>query len=181
MGNERLRKELLGAEQDAVRTQAETAARQRGESIAATERAGDEAASEIEDEGPEDEDRLEAAAALLDEHQVDSSLWLVRRTSELRWENAAPVRIGARMARPEKAAHREMKPAVHALFPIATEGGPQRLLSAAAERGSLRVQLGVRPAGCSKGSLLETRMGRHNNPSQSKLDNPRTHNSMIYH
>ena len=144
VGNERLRKELLGAEQDAVRTQAETAARQRGESIAATERAGDEAASEIEDEGPEDEDRLEAAAALLDEHQVDSSLWLVRRTSELRWENAAPVRIGARMARPEKAAHREMKPAVHALFPIATEGGPQRLLSAAAERGSLRVQLGVR-------------------------------------
>ncbi|PXF20283.1 MAG: hypothetical protein CXX71_05850 [Methanobacteriota archaeon] len=116
VGNERLRKQQLGGEQDAVRTQAETAARQRGESIATTERAGEDAAAEIEDEGPEDAERLDAAEALLDEHEVDGSLWLVRRTSELRWENAAPVRIGARMARPEKAKHREMKPAVHALF-----------------------------------------------------------------
>ena len=144
VNNERNRKQLLQADQDEVRTQAETIARQQGESIATTERAGEEAASKVIDEGPDDSDRLTAAETLIDEHSVDSSLWLVRRVSELRWENAAPVRIGARMARPEKARHREMKPAVHALFPISTEGGPQRLLQAAAARGSLRVQVGVR-------------------------------------
>lgn len=38
------------------------------------------------------------------------------------------TRIGARMGRPEKAAPRKMKPAIHALFPIGKEGGAQRLL-----------------------------------------------------
>ncbi len=41
--------------------------------------------------------------------------------------------IGARMARPEKAAMRKMDPPVHGLFPVGEGGGPQRLMSKASE------------------------------------------------
>ncbi|HID73859.1 MAG TPA: DNA polymerase II large subunit [Thermoplasmata archaeon] len=56
----------------------------------------------------------------------------------------SPTRIGGRMGRPEKAAPRQMKPPVHGLFPLGTHGGPQRLLSKAAEVGSISVEIGVR-------------------------------------
>ncbi len=56
----------------------------------------------------------------------------------------APTRIGARMARPEKAAPRKMQPAPHALFPIGHEGGPQRLLTQAAEKDVIEVEVGLR-------------------------------------
>ena len=53
--------------------------------------------------------------------------------------------IGARMARPEKAAVRKMKPPVHGLFPVGTAGGPQRLLSKAAEgTGKYKINLDIR-------------------------------------
>lgn len=55
-----------------------------------------------------------------------------------------PTRIGARMARPEKAAPRKMQPAPHALFPIGLEGGPQRLLTEAARKDVLEVEVGLR-------------------------------------
>ncbi|OGS47140.1 MAG: DNA polymerase II large subunit [Euryarchaeota archaeon RBG_16_67_27] len=55
-----------------------------------------------------------------------------------------PTRIGARMARPEKAAPRKMQPAPHSLFPIGLEGGPQRLLTEAAKRDVLEVEVGLR-------------------------------------
>jgi DNA polymerase II large subunit len=62
-----------------------------------------------------------------------------------------PTRIGARMARPEKAAPRKMQPAPHALFPIGLEGGPQRLLTEAARKDVLEVEVGVRVcASCGK-------------------------------
>ncbi len=38
----------------------------------------------------------------------------------------APVHVGARMGRPEKAKERKMSPYVHGLFPIGNAGGPQR-------------------------------------------------------
>lgn len=44
----------------------------------------------------------------------------------------APVRLGGRMARPEKADRRTMKPPVHSLFPIGELGGNQRLMDKAA-------------------------------------------------
>ncbi|MFH0815528.1 MAG: DNA polymerase II large subunit [Methanobacteriota archaeon] len=44
-----------------------------------------------------------------------------------------PTRIGARMARPEKAKEREMKVLVHALFPVGEAGGSQRLFSEASK------------------------------------------------
>ncbi len=55
-----------------------------------------------------------------------------------------PTRIGARMARPEKAAPRKMQPAPHVLFPIGHEGGPQRLLTNAAEKDTIEVEVGLR-------------------------------------
>jgi len=55
-----------------------------------------------------------------------------------------PTRIGARMARPEKAAPRKMQPAPHSLFPIGHEGGPQRLLVDAAAKETIDVEVGLR-------------------------------------
>ncbi len=55
-----------------------------------------------------------------------------------------PTRIGARMARPEKAAPRKMQPAPHSLFPIGHDGGPQRLLSEAAAKETIEVEVGLR-------------------------------------
>ena len=138
------RSKELEIERSKVRIAAETAARQRGEGIAATDKAGEAAASLVIDKGPEDPNKINAALNLLDEHTIDGSLQIVRKCSELRWEHNAPVRIGARMARPEKAAHRLMKTSVNALFPISTQGGPQKLLTIASGSGNLRVTVGVR-------------------------------------
>ena len=48
------------------------------------------------------------------------------------------------MARPEKAAPRKMQPAPHVLFPIGHEGGPQRLLTDAASKETIDVEVGLR-------------------------------------
>ena len=88
--------------------------------------------------------RLEARSRL-DDYQVERSLQIVRRVSVLpRWEDSIPCRIGARMGRPEKSGAREMSPLVHSLFPIGENGGPQRLVSEASKRGSIRVVVGPR-------------------------------------
>ena len=55
-----------------------------------------------------------------------------------------PTRIGARMARPEKAAPRKMQPAPHSLFPIGHQGGTQRLLLEAAAKETIEVEVGLR-------------------------------------
>ena len=140
---ERLR--VLEAEKRAARIKAETSARQKGEGIAATEQAGQEAAESIEDPGPKDGDALLNAQILLDENDVENSLWIIRKMSHLQWNDSAPCRIGCRMGRPEKSAPREMKQKAHALYPIQNYGGPQRLLATAVSReGSIRVTVGPR-------------------------------------
>ena len=53
----------------------------------------------------------------------------------------APSFVGARMGRPEKAKHREMKPLVHALFPVGLAGGSRRNLSKASAKASIEVDL----------------------------------------
>jgi len=53
----------------------------------------------------------------------------------------APTFIGARMGRPEKAKRREMKPLVHALFPIGLAGGAQRNFTEAVKKGVVRVEI----------------------------------------
>ena len=135
------RRNALDAMKSQIRIAAETDARQKGYNIKDTEQMGKQAMDEVLDQGPENPVLLDESIALEDEHRVDGALWLVRKTSDLRWEHSAPVRIGTRMARPEKAAPREMRPAVHSLFPIGMAGGPQRRLSVAAEKGSLRTQV----------------------------------------
>lgn len=153
------------AARNVERVQAQTAARQRGMSIAETEAAGDEAASKIEDPGPPNYKELMAARHILDDHEVDRSLWLVRTLSELRWEDAVSCRVGSRMGRPEKASRREMKPLVHSLFPIGDHGGPQRLLGHAASRGRVRVDTG--PRICSKCGMESPMLRCHNRPDSS--------------
>ncbi len=136
---------VLEAEKRAARIKAETSARQKGEGIAATEQAGQEAADSIEDPGPKDGDALLNAQILLDENDVENSLWIIRKISQLQWKDSAPCRIGCRMGRPEKSAPREMKQKAHALYPIQNYGGPQRLLATAVSReGSIRVTVGPR-------------------------------------
>ncbi|HKZ93312.1 MAG TPA: DNA polymerase II large subunit [Candidatus Bathyarchaeia archaeon] len=53
----------------------------------------------------------------------------------------APTFLGARMGRPEKAKRREMRPLVHALFPIGLSGGSHRNLIVAMGKGSVSVDL----------------------------------------
>ena len=84
------------------------------------------------------------ARSVLDDYEVDRSLAVVRKVSNLRWEDAVPCRIGARMGRPEKSGVREMKPLVHSIFPIGKSGGPQRLISEASARDPIRVNMGPR-------------------------------------
>ena len=140
--NERM--EEIESVRSVERMRAETAARQRGLGISETDEEGRAAAAAIEDLGPDEPSLLKAAYALLDDHEVERSLWLVRRLSNLRWEDSVPCRVGSRMGRPEKAGVREMKPMVHALYPIGESGGPQRLLGQAAGKGSIRVEMGPR-------------------------------------
>jgi DNA polymerase II large subunit len=67
----------------------------------------------------------------------------------------AVTRIGSRMARPEKAKERRMKPPPHVLFPIGKSGGPQRLLEKAAENRSMKVQVGMRTCpDCGNNTIL---------------------------
>jgi DNA polymerase II large subunit len=134
----------LEKERDLARIQATTAARQSGLDIEQTENAGDQAAAKIIDHGPDNENSLLNAKILLDENEVERSLWIVRKTSNLRWEDSVPCRIGARMGRPEKSARRELKPLTHSLYPIGENGGSQKLLIQAAKKGRIRVEMSRR-------------------------------------
>ena len=97
----------------------------------------------IEVDAPESE--VAAAKSLLEDYEVERSLQIVRRVSCLpRWEDAVPCRIGSRMGRPEKSGAREMSPLVHSIFPIGEYGGPQRLVSEAAKKGTIMVVVGPR-------------------------------------
>ena len=145
---ERARLFALEKERSTIRIAAETEARQRGLGISETDQVGKEAAESVPDEGPENASRYKASQRMHDDHEVDGLLPLIRESSTLRWEHAAPQRIGCRMGRPEKSAPREMSPRSHTLFPIALEGGNQRLIANAAGKGSIRVQMGKRL--CSK-------------------------------
>ena len=144
IAKENKRMEEIESVRSVERMRAETAARQRGLGISETDTEGRAAAEAIEDPGPDDPSLLKAAYTILDDHEVERALWLVRRLSNLRWEDSVPCRVGSRMGRPEKAGVREMKPMVHALYPIGESGGPQRLLGQAAGKGSIRVEMGPR-------------------------------------
>jgi DNA polymerase II large subunit len=62
----------------------------------------------------------------------------------------APVYVGARMGRPEKAKRREMRPVVHCLFPLGLTGGARRnMVEAVGEHAVIPVELAYRKcSGC---------------------------------
>ena len=134
----------LEKERDLARIEATTAARQSGLNIEQTEKAGDLAAAKIIDQGSGNDAALVNAKTLLDENEVERSLSIVRKISNLRWEDSVPCRIGARMGRPEKSARRELKPLTHSLYPIGENGGSQKLLIQAAKKGRIRVEMSRR-------------------------------------
>ena len=144
LSEERKRLDELQRARATVRIAAETDARQRGLGITETDQVGQEAAEQVPDPGPADPKQYLAAQINEDDHAVDGILIQVRKISELRWEHSAPIRVGCRMGRPEKAAPRIMNPMTHALFPIDLTGGNQRLMSIAAEKQTIRVQMGRR-------------------------------------
>ena len=80
------------------------------------------------------------------EADVDASdpLDLVSKFAGFEVRARAPSRIGARMARPEKAKERLMKPAPHSLFPVGSFGGPQRLLKSAIASRDISIEVGIR-------------------------------------
>ena len=79
-----------------------------------------------------------------DEPSADDPLGFVSALAGFPVKARGPTRIGARMARPEKAAPRKMQPAPHSLFPIGHEGGAQRLVSEAIEKETIEVEVGLR-------------------------------------
>ena len=76
--------------------------------------------------------------------QTSKPLELVSVLSGVEVRSRAVTRIGARVARPEKARERRMKPPPHCLFPVGGSGGPQRMINEAANAGEVKIELGER-------------------------------------
>lgn len=66
---------------------------------------------------------------------------MIKEFSGITVREKAPAFIGARMGRPEKAKRREMRPLVHALFPVGLSGGTHRNLIDAVGKGSISADL----------------------------------------
>jgi DNA polymerase II large subunit len=92
-----------------------------------------------------------------------TALALVNALAGVEIRARAVTRIGARVARPEKARERKMKPPPHGLIPVGAEGGPQRLVNLAADVGAIKIELGVRqcPMCGSKGFMAKCSCGSH--------------------
>ena len=78
------------------------------------------------------------------ESQVDSSgnvLEAIQKFTGVSVRAKGVSFVGARMGRPEKAKHREMKPLVHALFPVGLAGGSRRNLVEASKKASIEVDI----------------------------------------
>ena len=73
----------------------------------------------------------------------------IAQASGIRVMKKAPVYVGARMGRPEKAKRREMRPLVHCLFPVGLGGGPRRsIVEAATEHAVISVEIAYRTCKC---------------------------------
>lgn len=66
-----------------------------------------------------------------------SAIQRIEQLSSLTVKTKAGTYVGARMGRPEKAKQREMRPAVHCLFPIGLAGGSRRSIGEAADTKTL--------------------------------------------
>jgi len=65
----------------------------------------------------------------------------IEEISGIRVREKAPTFLGARMGRPEKAKRREMRPLVHALFPVGLSGGIHRNLVEAMGNSGVSIDL----------------------------------------
>ncbi len=72
------------------------------------------------------------------------SMALVSHLAGVKIMSRSPIRIGARMGRPEKAAPRKMRPPIHALFPIGDSGGNRRLITEASKNKYVVMEVGER-------------------------------------
>ncbi len=79
-----------------------------------------------------------------DMEQISEVMRLVMNLAGVKIRERAPSRIGARMARPEKAKERKMRPPPHVLFPLGENGGAQRLVSEALKKRKISVEMGIR-------------------------------------
>lgn len=69
----------------------------------------------------------------------------ILNAANIRVMKKAPVYVGSRMGRPEKAKRREMRPIVHCLFPLSLAGGARRsILDAASEHSLVSVEIAHR-------------------------------------
>jgi DNA polymerase II large subunit len=78
------------------------------------------------------------------ETQTDSSgsvFDAIQKFTGIQVRQKAPSYVGARMGRPEKAKRRQMKPLVHALFPVGLAGGSRRNISEASNKATIEVDL----------------------------------------
>ena len=98
-----------------------------------------------------------------------TSLEVVSNAAGVTIRAKAVTRIGARMARPEKAKERRMKPPPHVLFPLGQSGGAQRLVSEAMEDEEVQAQVGVRSCPiCGKTTFLcRCECGSHTLPTDA--------------
>ena len=74
----------------------------------------------------------------------DSSLEALTFLAEFPIRDKAPIFVGARMGRPEKAKERTMTPKVHGLFPTGQAGGPRRDLMEASKKSVATLELADR-------------------------------------
>ncbi len=75
---------------------------------------------------------------------LTKAIWVVDAVSLLsgvQIKDKAPTYVGGRMGRPEKAKKRDMRPAVHVLFPVSLAGGSHRDLLEAAKQGPVFVEM----------------------------------------
>ncbi len=104
-------------------------------------------------------------------HELDgqSTLEAVSKASGLQIRARSVTRIGARMARPEKAKERRMKPPPHVLFPLGQSGGAQRLVSEAMGGEVVEAEVGVRSCPvCGKTTFqCKCECGSHTIPTDS--------------
>ncbi len=75
------------------------------------------------------------------EIKQNEPLKIVNELAGFQINEKAPVFVGARMGRPEKARERKMSPYVHCLFPVAEAGGPQRDIIKTKPNVRVKVQL----------------------------------------
>lgn len=101
--------------------------------------------------------------------EAKTTLELVSSLAGVEIRPRAVTRIGARVGRPEKARERRMKPPPHVLFPVGTNGGPQRIVNQAADSGEIKVEMGERicPMCTRRTFLTKCECGSHTVPTGS--------------